>query len=329
MSFPIAFIICTEPGRLEHQSLLLAKSIRQFGGKLKDTPIYSFHPRPGNPIAASTLARFETLNVYHQQIPLNTEFPDYYLANKPLACAYAEQTIDAHILVFIDSDQCILREPSEFFLPVGCNVGLRPEYGKGIGSSGIRDRQDDYWRSVYDLVGVQEERFVITPIGHKRIRAYWNTGMIAVRCEAGIFTAWKNNFETVMRLNICPLQGDYMVEQSMFGVTVCALKEPVHTFSSSYSYPLPLHNRISKASKLSNFDQLVSMHYFSLFYFDDWKSRLQQLRDFDCHSPKYEWLCEQIAQLSLPKRSWNYTYRMLKKQLKSKLNLMFCTAVVH
>ncbi len=45
MSIPLAFVICTEPGRLEPQSLMLAESIRKFCGNLKDTPIYSFHPR--------------------------------------------------------------------------------------------------------------------------------------------------------------------------------------------------------------------------------------------------------------------------------------------
>jgi hypothetical protein len=75
----IAFIICTEPGRLENQSVLLAQSIREFGGKLKDTPIYSYHPRSGNGLTEQTLAKFSALQVQHQQIELNTEFADYYL----------------------------------------------------------------------------------------------------------------------------------------------------------------------------------------------------------------------------------------------------------
>ena len=59
MSIPLAFVICTEPGRLEPQSLMLAESIRKFCGNLKDTPIYSFHPRTGTPIAIETQKAFE------------------------------------------------------------------------------------------------------------------------------------------------------------------------------------------------------------------------------------------------------------------------------
>ena len=144
MSIPIAFLICTEPGRLEKQSLLLAESIRKFCGDLKDTPIYSFHPRSGDPIASETISAFESLGVIHQQIVLNTDYNAYPYANKPLVCAYAENNIDADILVFLDSDKCFFNEPKEFFLPQDYDIGLRPEYGKSIASTGKGDSYDDY-----------------------------------------------------------------------------------------------------------------------------------------------------------------------------------------
>lgn len=118
MTIPIAFLICTEPGRLEGQSILLAESIREFAGDMKNTPIYSFHPRIGSPIHIQTQQKFDELRVIHQQIHLNIEFSDYYLANKPLVCAHAEQTIDADILVFLDSDKCIFQEPKAFSYPM-------------------------------------------------------------------------------------------------------------------------------------------------------------------------------------------------------------------
>ena len=180
MSIPIAFIICTEPGRLEKQSQIFAASIREFGGKFKDTPIYSFHPRTGDPVKEETLKQFKSLRVEHQQIPLNIKYHDYYLANKPFVCAYAEETIDAEILVFLDSDKCVFGEPLEFLLPEQYNVGLRVEYGRGIGSTGPNDVQDEYWQQLYQALGVKQERFVCTPIGNKTIRAYWNSGMVAL-----------------------------------------------------------------------------------------------------------------------------------------------------
>ncbi|MEL6579899.1 MAG: hypothetical protein AAFQ14_09105 [Cyanobacteria bacterium J06621_12] len=319
MSLPLAFIICTEPGRLEKQSQILAKSIRTFGGKLKDTPIYSFHPRQGTPVADETLAGFAALGVEHQQVVLNVKYHDYYLANKPYVCAYAEETIDAEILVFLDSDKCFFAEPTEFLLPSDYNIGLRVEYGRGIGSTGSQDIQDDYWQKLYQTVGVEEERFVSTPIGNKKIRAYWNSGMVATRSSAGIFQAWKHNFEQVMAAEIVPKQGNYMIEQSSLSATVCALKEEVFTFSSSYSYPLPLHNRLSPEFQLASFDEIVSIHYFGMFYYRNWQKELNQLKQIDKKSSKYNWLRQTIIDYDLDYKPITTKYYYLLKKIEKRM----------
>jgi hypothetical protein len=317
MSLPLAFIICTEPGRLEKQSQILAASIRKFGGQLKDTPIYSFHPRSGSSVAEETLQQFAKLGVDHQQVILNVKYQDYYLANKPYVCAYAEETIDAEILVFLDSDKCIFAEPTEFLLPSNYNIGLRVEYGRGIGSTGTQDVQDDYWQQLYQTVGVKQERFVCTPIGNKKIRAYWNSGMVAVRRSAGIFTAWKDNFERVMEAGIVPKQGNYMIEQSSLSATVCALELDVFPFSDPYSYPLPLHNRLSPKFQLASFDQLVSIHYFGLFYYRSWQKELDKLKNLDKRSPNYDWLCQTISDYDLDYKPITTKYYYLLKKIEN------------
>lgn len=319
MSLPIAFIICTEPGRLEGQSLMLAESIRKFCGNLKDTPIYSFHPRVGEPISIETRKAFTALQVIHQQLPINQEFHDYYLANKPLVCAYAEQNIDAEILVFLDSDKCLFSEPEEFLLPVGCNIRMRPEYGQGIGSTGSQDPQDWYWMKLYEVLGVKREIFVNTPIANKTIRGYWNSGLVAVRRNAGIFTAWKENFEKVMRLDITPPQGIYFVEQSVLSVTLCSLEENVPHFSSAYSYPLPLHNRLSKESRIKAWDEIVSIHYFNLFFYNDWNAQIKSLKSFNRASNKYQWLCEAVTRHNMPRTSVLHRHMLTVRRMEQKL----------
>ena len=319
MSIPIAFIICTEPGRLEKQSQILAKSIREFGGTLKDTPIYSFHPRKGEAVKKETIEQFELLKVKHQQVPLNVKYHDYYLANKPYVCAFAEENIDAEILVFLDSDKCFFGEPQEFFLPEQYNIGLRVEYGRGVGSTGPADVQEEHWQQLYQALGVKRERFVLTPVGNKKIRAYWNSGMVAVRRSAGIFTAWKNNFEQVMELQIIPKQGNYMVEQSVLSVTVCAMDEEVFTFSPTYSYPLPLHNRLSKEFKIDSLDKMVSIHYFGLFYYRNWQRQLNKLRGFNKKSTSYLWLCQTISKYDLDYYPLTKKYLLFLKWIEKRL----------
>ncbi len=315
----IAFLICTEPGRLEGQSLLLAESIRKFCGQLKDTPIYSFHPRMGEPISIQSRKAFEKLDVIHQQIPINTKFHDYYLANKPLVCAYAEKNIDADILVFIDSDKCFFAEPNEFLLPEGFNVRIRPEYGKGVGSSGSLDRQDAYWKKIYEIAGVKREVFVTTPIANKRIRGYWNSGLVAVRRSAGIFQTWQENFEKAMHLQLAPPQGVYFLEQSILSATISALEENISSFSSAYSYPLPLHNQLSKQAKINSFDEFVSIHYFNLFYYYDWLRQLNKLKDMEISSDKYQWLCEAVNRYNMPYQSISHRQMLKIRAIEQKL----------
>jgi len=283
MPIPIAFIICTEPGRLEKQSQILAESIREFGGQFKETPIYSFHPRKGEPVKQETLKQFELLGVKHQQVPLNVKYHDYY------------------------------------FLPEQYNIGLRVEYGRGVGSTGPADVQEEYWQQLYQALGVKRERFVLTPVGNKKIRAYWNSGMVAVRRSAGIFTAWKNNFEQVMELQIIPKQGNYMVEQSVLSVTVCAMDEEVFTFSPTYSYPLPLHNRLSKEFKIDSLDKMVSIHYFGLFYYRNWQRQLNKLRGFNKKSTSYLWLCQTISKYDLDYYPLTKKYLLFLKWVEKRL----------
>ncbi|MBA3922690.1 MAG: hypothetical protein H0X31_13725 [Nostocaceae cyanobacterium] len=319
MSIPLAFVICTEPGRLEAQSLMLAESIRKFGGNLKDTPIYSFHPRAGEPITSQTQRAFAALQVNHQQIPINQEFHDYYLANKPLVCAYAEQHIDTEILVFLDSDKCFFAEPKEFLLPLGCNVRMRPEYGQGIGSIGPKDPQEWYWQKLYEVLGVKREVFVNTPIGNKKIRGYWNSGLVVVRRSAGIFTAWKENFEKVMRLDITPPQGIYFVEQSVLSVTLCALEENVEHLPPNYSYPLPLHNRLSTGLRIKHWNDLVTVHYFNLFFYNDWNAQIKRLKNFNINAEGYEWLCQRVIKHNMPQTSVMHRHMLSIRKLEQKL----------
>jgi hypothetical protein len=322
MSLPIAFLICTEPGRLEKQSLFLVESIRKFGGNMKDTPIYSIHPRKGEPISSKTKKAFESLGVFHEQIILNTDYHEYYLANKIVSCAYAEQNINSDILVWLDSDKCIFSEPKEFFLPLNYSIGVRPETGKGVGSTGEGDIQDSYWRKIYEVCDVKSEIFVNTLIGNTKVRGYWNSGMVAVKRNAGIFTAWKNNFAKVMKLQIAPPQGIYFVEQSVLAATLCSLEENIFTFSPSYNYPLPLHNRLSKAAKLKKFDELVSIHYFNMFFYNDWEKSLDKLKGIDKSSDKFQWLCESICRHQMPHQPIIHKYLLSLKKVEKKLQLL-------
>lgn len=257
----LIFIICTEKGALEKKSLLLVKSIREFAGIYKDFDILSFAPRVGYEISQKTQDEFDKLNVKHFNISLNTDYHDYPLANKPLVCAYVEENFESEYFVFMDSDKILLNEPTELIFDDDFDVALRPVDVQNIGSTGEGDQNNEYWKKLYDIVGVKDKNYVITTVGNEKILSYWNSGLISVKSEKNLFTQWKKNFIKVMDKELTPSQGTFFVEQSVFAATVSSLELRVYEFSNTYNYPMHMQNNIKQEKKIKNMDDIITLHY--------------------------------------------------------------------
>lgn len=302
MSMPIAFIMCTEGSHyLERESLLMVESFRKYAGNLKDAPIYSFHVREKNDVSPETIKTLRSFGVEHRKVILNTKYPDYPLANKPLICSYAEQTIDSEILVFLDSDVVFFSEPKEFFLPQGYNIGLRPEHHKMIGSEGVTDPNDEYWMYLYNLAGVKDiDTFITTTVDQMKIRPFWNSGVVAVRRDAGIFTAWKQTLEKLLEEGITTNQNNFYFEQSSLSATICARTQKIWHFSPGYNYPIHSHNIMPGFERLKSFDEIVCIH--DHFFRERkekyrervWVKTLKQLNNFDKTTESYQWFYEYL-----------------------------------
>ncbi|MEL6928880.1 MAG: hypothetical protein AAFO95_09615, partial [Cyanobacteria bacterium J06600_6] len=260
MSLPIAFVMCTEAGGLEQESLLMVESLRRFAGAMKDTPIYSYQVREGKDVSSATIAKLESFGVKHQKVVLNTKYPDYPLANKPLLGAYVEQNLAAEIIVFLDSDLVFFREPQEFWLPPDYDIGIRPEHEKMIGSEGAEDANDSYWQHLYSLAGVVEPQYVTTTVDRRQVKAFWNSGVVAVRRKAGIFTAWLKTFSQLVEPGITVNQANFYYEQSSLSATICAQNVKIWNFSPGYNYPIHSHNNLIEAERKHSLAEIVCIH---------------------------------------------------------------------
>lgn len=303
MSESIAFIMCTEGGgQLEKESLLMVESFRKFAGSLRDAPIYSFQVREKYDVSLETIAKLSDFGVKHQKVVLNTRYPDYPLANKPLLCAYAEQTIEADILVFLDSDLVFFSEPKEFWLPLEYDVGIRPEHHKMIGSEGVSDPNEAYWMRLYAIAGVKNpDHFVTTTVDQKKIRAFWNSGVVAVRRKLGIFTAWQQTIEQLLEEGTSITKENWYYEQSALSATVCATTNRVFHFSPGYNYPVHSHNTMPESERLSNFEEMVCIHDHLFrprkeqYRERTWVKTLKRMKKFDRSTPKYRWLYDYLV----------------------------------
>ena len=302
MSESIAFIFCTEGGgQLEKESLLMSESFRRFTGSFKDAPLYSFQVREKSDVSPETVSQLEALGVKHQKVILNTKYPDYPLANKPLLCAYAEQTLEADILVFLDSDLVFFSEPKEFRLPAEYDVGIRPEHHRMIGSEGAADPNDDYWMQLYAIAGVEDmSQFVTTTVDKKKVRAFWNSGLVAVRSKLGIFTAWKQTIEQLLEEGTSITKENWYYEQSALSATICAKTSKVFQFSPGYNYPVHSHNGMPEPERLNSFEEIVCIHDHlfrprkETYRERTWVKTLKRMKEFDRSTPKYRWLYEYL-----------------------------------
>jgi len=296
MSQEVAVIICTEPG-FENKSVLLVRSIRQWAGSLSDIGIYSISPR-NRALSEFAMAEFEKHKVQHICMDLNTEFADYNLANKPVACDYWSKELSSKFLIFMDSDQVILNEPTSFILSNDSELAVRPVDRKNIGIESFDDEETEYWKNLYSICGKQPTRKYYPSIGDNSIYEYFNSGLTIARNSTELYQKWHTNFQSVMRKKFMPIGGEFFIEQSVFAATVTAEIDSVEILDNRYNYPIHVHNKLPSSGQITHFNQFVTIHYHKMFDDQEWLSNLESLENINTNCAQYEWLIENLYELS-------------------------------
>lgn len=284
----LAFISCIERGNLENQALLLFRSIRRFAGKYKNAPIYSFQARKGPRLKKDTLEMFDKLGVSHSTEILNDEFNHYPIGNKVFACARAEESVKEDILVFLDSDTVMLNEPIDFQLPAGTFAAVRPVDNKNRGSCGPTDPNDGYWQELYAICKVAEAPYIETVVDAKKIRAYWNAGLIVVRRTTGLFQQWKEDFQTLMKEGHIPGDRITFMDQLALAATFARVANRIRTLDYRYNYPLPKRPLLPEPYCRAELEDLIHIHYHRWFNKPEFLKLLRP--PLDCQSPIYRWI---------------------------------------
>lgn len=290
----IAFIACVESGNLENQALLLFRSIRKYAGRFKEAPIYSFQPRKGPPLSKNTIKAFEELHVEHNIELLNTDYDYYPIGNKIFACARAEEINKENILVFLDTDTVILNEPVDLDLPAEIAVAVRPVDNKNYGSTGPVDPNDGYWQRLYSICGVHQGQYLSTTIDNRRIRAFWNSGLIAVNRSEGIFQQWKDNFIKIMKAGHIPKEPKTkkecitFMDQLALAPTLTNVSERLNILNYRYNYPLPKRPLMVEPYRNAELEDLIHVHYHRWFNKPDFLSLLRP--ELNKESEAYKWV---------------------------------------
>jgi hypothetical protein len=242
----VTFVACVEPGshRLEYKAAAFFLTMRRNAGALRDAPIRAYAPRPGRPVAKWLREMMDELRIEYVDEPLNAANADYPLANKPLALAHAERTASTEFVTFLDTDILAWREPRALLLDAGVDIGLVADTTKTTASAGPGDRFETYWMQLYDLVGATARPFVTTTLTREVIRGSWNSGVVALRRNAGIAQQWEEAMLRLLADDFSPSEAAYLRENNLLSAVAAARYERFVDLTVAYNYPVQNWDRM-------------------------------------------------------------------------------------
>jgi hypothetical protein len=271
----VAFIACVERGSLEQQTLLLCRSLRRYGGRYARAPFYTFSPRRSIAPCERTLVALASLGAEHCDKELNREYADYGYGNKLFVSAWAEENLKEDVLVFLDSDTVITGEPSELDLPEDTDAAARPADSTFMNSTGPAHPMDAYWRKVYDLFELSREPFVETELG-RQVRAYFSSGLVAVRRSAGLFRRWREDFLRLVEAGCIPEDtGMSRMDEVSLAVTLQRAFERVRILDGRYNYLIFKRHQLAPPWRDAQLEELVHVHYRRCFNVPDYLRTLE------------------------------------------------------
>jgi len=288
----LRFVLCVEAGRLEGEATLLCESIRRFAGRFADGPISAYRPREGERLAAGTYAALADLGVDVIEVPLNREHAYYPLANKVYSVAHAEATASEEVVVLLDSDAVVLGEPAALVPAVGMDVAVSPVGRVGDGSTGAGHVNEPYWERLYELARADGRPFTHTALRGKRIRGYWNTGLVALRREAGLAGAWLELMTLLIAERHLPERGIDHVEQLSLAAALAREPARIATLPPAYNYRITRREKLAGNASTLDLPDLAHVHYMRSFYVRDFLERLDP--PLDRGSEQFRWLAERL-----------------------------------
>ncbi|MGI9019984.1 MAG: sulfotransferase family protein [Solirubrobacterales bacterium] len=289
----VAFLICVEAGQLEPQGILFARALRRFGGRFASCPIHAYAPREGRDPSAATREALEALGVEVHTEALNAEHDYYPFANKIYAAAAAERELDEDILVFCDSDTAFLSPPEALDLAPGVDVAVAPAFNINKGTTGPGHRMESYWDRVWEIAGVGEPApFVETVEREKRIRGYFNAGILAARRSSGYCSEWLELWLALLEAEHFP-DGKMMVtDQVAISAAVARRPERFTAIPRNYNFNIARRPFYSGELAGADLDEIVHVHY------HQWFNRRNLLRDLrprlSPETEQYRWLDRQL-----------------------------------
>lgn len=249
------------------QVKLLIESLRRFGGRLGEYPVWLFCT---DMKFSKGFSESDTLKLFHLKMDLPLR--NYPLAEKVFACALAEEMAaleGVQTLIWLNPDCLIFNPPELFILGDQYDAAFRPVHIRNVGSL-ANETLDGYWQRIYEVVRVNQVPYTIESfVDGQIIRPYFNTHCFAINPAKGILQAWRAYFLTLLldkefQDNFC---NDASHQIFLHQVVLSALvmksiqQKRLLILPPEYSYPLHLQDKLPVAKRVQILNQLVCMVY--------------------------------------------------------------------
>lgn len=256
----------------DYELPLLVASIRRFGGKLANIPIWVFTPNSIDNIPTLVKEQITKDNIEYIPYPVNSDLQKFPLGDFVLAASHAEAYAKdkAEVLIWLDSATIILNEPIEFLLSPKIDLAYRPVHHTLIGSK-FTDPVDSFWELIYEKCEVLVEDLfpMMTHVDGQTLRPYFNAGCIVTRPNLGLFQLWWNTFkkwylneEFVKFYKINDLYAVFIHQAILTGIIIAKIKKnKLYELPYSYNYPLNLYLESEPDYKPKDLDKLTSARY--------------------------------------------------------------------
>ena len=294
------FAFMIYPGKLAWQSCLLAESIRTFAGNMANDPIWVLVPQSVASLSAETRANLQAQQVRMIPFPVGETASGFPFAAKVIAAAAAESvamTESDHALVWLDTDSLVIQEPTALVLAAEKQVGYRPVDHTLIGL--LWDTPlDNFWELVYRRCGVPAARpFPMTAsVDEKRIRPYFNAGMLVVRPGNQLLNNWCNHFTRLYQdPAFTPFYEQHVLyrifmHQAILTGTILAQFEQnaLQQLPHLVNYPLHMHGTYPRSRRPSKLNDVITTHYDELLQAPNWREFV------DIAEPLQTWLLARV-----------------------------------
>ena len=256
---PAVLVLFVSEPPTPRDAALFIRSIRRFGGEMKDIPIHVMNDAG----AQLSLEPLKGLDVAIHDFEMPASLRDFPFAAKVFACGAAERLLadQASVILYFDTEMICFSSFEKLLPPAGRLVAVRPVMLLNRVGETPDQPVGDYWKPIYTETGLNpaDVPAIQAYIDEKMIRFYINCEVIAVRPELGIFREWEKLFrkqaedaEYVSKVCADPLRRIFL-HQAVLSAVLLAKTGPdkMYWIPDKYVYSALLHERTPAAKKVA------------------------------------------------------------------------------